>query len=52
METLATRHWGLREFELTLKEAGFAEISVCGDYRLGRSPRAGDGWWCFQAVKP
>jgi hypothetical protein len=51
VETLATRLWGLHEFELTLREAGFAEISVCGDYRLGRPPRPGDGWWCFQAVR-
>jgi hypothetical protein len=49
---LATRLWGLHEFELTLKEAGFAAITVCGDYRLGRPPRASDGWWCFQAARP
>jgi SAM-dependent methyltransferase len=52
LEMLATRLWGLHEFELTLQEAGFTEISVCGDYRVGRPPRAGDGWWCFQAVRP
>ena len=52
LEVLAIRCWGLKEFELTLKEAGFANISVCGDYQLGRPPRQGDGYWCFQAVKP
>ena len=51
VETLATRAWGLHEFELTLKEAGFEGITVCGDYRLGRPPRASDAWWCFQAVR-
>jgi hypothetical protein len=51
-ETLATRAWGLHEFELTLKEAGFAGITVCGDYRVGRPPRASDAWWCFEAVRP
>jgi SAM-dependent methyltransferase len=51
LEVLATRLWGLKEFEMTLKEAGFAEISVCGDYRPGRPPRAGDRWWCFQATR-
>jgi SAM-dependent methyltransferase len=51
MEVLATRLWGLHEFELTLKEAGFADFTVCGDYQLGRAPRAGDSWWCFQAVR-
>ena len=52
LEVLAVRCWGLKEFELTLKEAGFADISVCGDYQIGRPPRAGDGYWCFRAVKP
>jgi SAM-dependent methyltransferase len=51
VETLATRLWGLHEFELTLKEAGFSEITVCGDYRVGRAPRASDSWWCFKAVR-
>src|SRR6185312_1941514 len=51
LEVLATRLWGLQEFELTLKEAGFADISVCGDYRPGRAPRPTDGWWCFQAAR-
>lgn len=52
VETLMTRLWALKEFELTLKEAGFADITVCGDYRIGRAPRASDTWWCFQAVRP
>jgi SAM-dependent methyltransferase len=52
LEVLAIRCWGVKEFELTLKEAGFADISVCGDYQIGRPPRAGDGYWCFRAVKP
>ena len=52
LEMLATRLWALKEFELTLKEAGFADISVCGDYQVGRPPRPGDGYWCFRAVKP
>jgi SAM-dependent methyltransferase len=51
VEVLATRLWGLHEFELTLKEAGFSDITVCGDYRTGRPPRAGDSWWCFQAAR-
>jgi SAM-dependent methyltransferase len=51
VETLATRLWGLHEFQLTLKEAGFADIKACGDYRVGRPPRPSDGWWCFQAVR-
>jgi SAM-dependent methyltransferase len=52
LEILATRGWGLKEFELTLKEAGFGEVSVCGDYQLGAPLRANARQWCFQAVKP
>jgi SAM-dependent methyltransferase len=52
LEILAIRCWGLKEFELTLKEAGFADISVCGDWKVGRQLRPGDREWCFQAVKP
>ena len=49
LEILATRVWGLHEFELTLAQAGFADISVCGAYRPGRAPTSADRWWCFQA---
>jgi SAM-dependent methyltransferase len=52
LEILAIRFWGVKEFELTLKEAGFTDISVCGDYQIGRPPRPRDNYWCFQAVKP
>jgi SAM-dependent methyltransferase len=52
LEVFAVRCWGLKEFELTLKAAGFTDISVCGDWRLGRPPRPSDRQWCFQAVKP
>ena len=52
LEILAVRCWGLREFELTLKEAGFTDISVCGDWKFGRPLRPSDREWCFQAVKP
>jgi len=52
LEVLAVRCWALKEFELTLKAAGFADISVCGDWKVGRPLRPGDREWCFQAVKP
>lgn len=52
LEDLVVRLWALKEFELTLQAAGFADITVCGDYRLGRPPRPTDGWWCFQAMRP
>jgi SAM-dependent methyltransferase len=52
LEILAVRCWALKEFELTLKEAGFADVSVCGDYRLDHPLRPNARQWCFQAVKP
>ena len=51
LEVLAVRHWALHEFKLTLKEAGFSDVTVCGDYRAGRPPGARDDYWCFQAVR-
>jgi SAM-dependent methyltransferase len=51
LEILAVRCWGLREFEMALREAGFVDISVCGGYRVGRPLRPTDSWWCFQAVR-
>ena len=51
LEILVVRCWGLKEFEMALREAGFGEISVCGDYRPGRPPRPTDRQWCFQAVR-
>jgi SAM-dependent methyltransferase len=52
LEVLACRQWGLEEFELALKQTGFADISVCGGYQPGRPPRANDRWWCFEASRP
>jgi SAM-dependent methyltransferase len=49
LEVLVTRSWSLKEFELTLRVAGFDDVSVCGDYHPGRAPRSGDRMWCFQA---
>ncbi len=51
LEILATRVWSLHEFELSLRAAGFGQVEVCGDYRPGRPPRAGDRQWCFVATR-
>lgn len=51
LEVLATRVWALHEFELALRAAGFATVDICGDYRPGRLPRAGDGYWCYTATR-
>jgi SAM-dependent methyltransferase len=51
LEILALRVWGLREFELALKDAGFPDVRVCADHRPGRAPGAGARWWCFEATR-
>jgi hypothetical protein len=52
LEVLAQRYWGLQEFELALRAAGFGDICVCGGYRSGRAPHGGDRMWCFEASRP
>ncbi len=49
LEFFAYRVWGMKELELALASVGFEAIEVCGDYRPGRAPRAGDGILNFSA---
>lgn len=51
LETMSVRAWGLRELDLALREAGFADVTVCGDYREGVPATASSQFWCFQAVR-
>jgi len=51
LELFAYRVWGLKEFELTLAAAGFTDVEVCGNYRVGRPVRTGDGMLNFSARK-
>lgn len=52
LELFAYRVWGLKEFELTLAAAGFTDIEVFGNYRVGRPVSAGDGILNFSARRP
>ncbi|WP_304192274.1 bifunctional 2-polyprenyl-6-hydroxyphenol methylase/3-demethylubiquinol 3-O-methyltransferase UbiG [Phenylobacterium aquaticum] len=52
IERFAYRLWGMEEFRFALGAAGFAEITVCANYRPGRAPRAGDQILNFEAVWP
>lgn len=52
LEFFAYRVWGMKEFELALAAAGFVDVGVCGNYRPGRPPRAGDGILNFSARAP
>ena len=42
----------MKEFELTLAASGFADIEVCGNYRVDRPVRPGDGILNFSARWP
>ncbi|EKF17228.1 class I SAM-dependent methyltransferase [Nitratireductor pacificus] len=44
------RFWGLLEFRLALREAGFTDIVVCGDYRPGTPPEEDAATFTFEAV--
>lgn len=52
LERFAYRVWGLKEFEMALARAGFTDIEVCGNYRPGKAPKAGDGIFNFSARRP
>jgi len=52
IDIMAQRFWGLDEFWMTLEAAGFADISVVGDYDRSRGVRSSDRGWTFEARKP
>jgi len=49
IDVMAQRFWGLEEFRMALAAAGFADISVCGNYDRSRGPRPSDRVWTFEA---
>ena len=51
LELFAYRVWGLKEFEMALGRVGFTDVEVCGNYRPGKAPRAGDGIFNVSARK-
>ena len=51
LEYFAYRVWGLKEMELSLAALGFVDIEVCGNFRPGRVPKAGDGILNFSAKR-
>jgi hypothetical protein len=40
MEPMVQRYWGVEEFAFALREAGFADVTVAGDYDRSRPPSA------------
>lgn len=45
------RWWGVTEMKFVLKEAGFTDIAVCGNYTYGRTPRQRDHVITFEALR-
>jgi hypothetical protein len=52
LQTFRLQHWGLREFEDLLTEAGFTGILVTGSYKNACIPGPGDDIWTFHAAAP
>ncbi|WP_048648377.1 class I SAM-dependent methyltransferase [Nitratireductor soli] len=50
LELFHLRFWGLLEFELALREAGFSNIVVSGDYRHGCLPDEDAAVFTFEAT--
>ena len=51
IDVMAQRYWGLDEFRMALEAAGFADVSVVGNYDRSRGVRASDRGWTFEAVR-
>ncbi len=52
IDLFCLRWWGVAEFGMALRAAGFTEVTACGDYRHGRKPQKGDGIITFEARRP
>lgn len=46
------RWWGVDELAFVLREAGFMNVVVSGNYQHGRHPRKGDQIISFEASRP
>lgn len=51
LEVMAYRVWGLQEFELALRQTGFTDVRVTGNYSA-RAPRSNDSIFTWQALRP
>ncbi|MBB3020381.1 SAM-dependent methyltransferase [Microvirga lupini] len=49
LELFTLRWWGLNEFELALKAAGFGDIVISGSHEYGRAPTREDWMITFEA---
>ncbi|GAA4113989.1 class I SAM-dependent methyltransferase [Aminobacter aganoensis] len=52
MELFSLRWWGVEEFAMALREAGFTDVVASADYRYGQAPTKGCGTISFEARRP
>jgi hypothetical protein len=52
LELFSLRWWGVEEFAMALREAGFVDVVVSGDYRYGEAPAKGCDTISFEARRP
>ncbi|MDN3712102.1 class I SAM-dependent methyltransferase [Paracoccus cavernae] len=51
LELFKLRWWGVHEFRLALRDAGFADVQVSGNYQHGRAPQPEDEIFTFEAKR-
>lgn len=51
LEPMALRYWGLEEMTLTLRDAGFENITAIGNFDRRRPPRSSDRQLTFEATR-
>ncbi|WP_395446831.1 class I SAM-dependent methyltransferase [Aminobacter sp. UC22_36] len=52
LELFSLRWWGVEEFAMALREAGFIDVVVSGNYRYGEAPAKGCETISFEAYRP
>ena len=52
LDLFKLRWWGVNEFSLALRAAGFEDVVVSGNYQHGRAPRKDDEIISFEARRP
>ncbi len=52
LDLFKLRWWGVHEFSLALREAGFTDMVVSGNYQHGKAPQKDDEIISFEARRP
>ncbi|WP_378951150.1 class I SAM-dependent methyltransferase [Mesorhizobium sp. ANAO-SY3R2] len=52
LELFSLRWWGVEEFKMALREAGFTDVVASGNYQFGQAPQKADNTFSFEARRP